>query len=104
MGQEHLAPRPVEDANKSLQSQNNLTQGRKVAKIAGETNGFLQAGALASLCEAVDFSRKGRGESLMDDHIFATHLFSYTFRFCLEGQPWRLGARAGRRPAATRDT
>jgi len=103
MGQEHLAPRPVENANKSLQSQNNL-KGRKVAKIAGETNGFLQAGALASLCEAVDFSRKGRGECLMDDHIFATHLFSYTFRFCLEGQPWRLGARAGRRPAATRDT
>ena len=45
MGQEHLAPRPVENANKSLQSQNNL-KGRKVAKIAGETNGFLQAGRL----------------------------------------------------------
>jgi len=31
----------------------------------------------------------GRAKSLMGDHILATPLFSYTFRFCLEERPAR---------------
>ena len=42
---------------KSLESQKDRTQGRKVAKVAKQTKRFLQAGlcALASLREAADF-------------------------------------------------